>query len=55
MVDATTRSSLMRRTLEDAYNLLDDMTLNAFSWQSKRQLRKPAKVHIINSQAALAA
>ena len=31
MVDATAEESLMRRTPEDAYGLLDDMALNAFS------------------------
>ena len=45
----------MRRTPKDAYDLLDDMALNAFGWQSEGQLRKPAKIHNIDSQAALAA
>ena len=31
MVDATVGGSLMRRTPENAYGLLDDMALNAFS------------------------
>ena len=31
MVDATTGGSIMRRTPEDTYGLLDDMAFNAFS------------------------
>ena len=31
MVDATTGGSLMRRTPDDAYQLLDDMANNAFN------------------------
>ena len=37
MVDATIRGSLMRKMLEGAYGLLDDMALNAFSWNFDRQ------------------
>ena len=55
MVDATTRGSLMRRTPEDAYGLLDDMALNAFSWNTDRTARKLAGIHSISTQAALAA
>ena len=32
MVNATVGRSLMRRTPKYAYELLDDMALNAFSW-----------------------
>ena len=55
MVDATAGRSLMRKTPEDAYGLLDDMALNAFSWNTDRSLRKPSGVHSISIQAALAA
>ena len=55
MVDATVRESLMRRTLDDAYDLLEDMSLNAFNWQSERSMRKPARVHSIDSYSSLAA
>ena len=55
MVDATAGGSLMRRTLEDAYGLLDDMALNAFSWNTDRTARKPEGIHSISTQAALAA
>ena len=55
MVDATARGSLMRRTLEDDYGLLDDMALNAFSWNTDRTARKPSRIHSISTQAALAA
>ena len=55
MVDATAGGSLMRRTPEDAYGLLDDMALNAFSWNFDRSSRRPLGVHSISTQAALAA
>ena len=55
MVDATAWESLMRRTPEVAYGLLDDMTLNAFSWNTDRSTRKPSTIHSISTQAALAA
>ena len=55
MVDATAEGSLMRKTPEDAYVLLDDMALNAFSWNSDRSSRRPPGVHSISTQAALAA
>ena len=55
MVDATTGGSLMRRTLEYAYGLLDDIALNAFSWNTDRTVRKPVGIHSISTQAALAA
>ena len=55
MVDATTGESLMRKTPEDAYGLLDDMALNAFSWNTNRTARKPSGIHSISTQDALAA
>ena len=45
----------MRMTPEDAYELLDDMALNAFSWNTDRTARKPTGVHSISTQVALAA
>ena len=55
MVDATAGGSLMKRTPEDAYGLLDNMALNAFSWNTDRTTRKLAGIHSISTQAALAA
>ena len=55
MLDATARGSLMRRTPEDAYGLLEDMALNAFSWNTNRSIRKPSGIHSISTQAALTA
>ena len=55
MVDATAGGSLMRRTPEDAYGLLDDMALNAFSWNTDKSTRKPSRIHSISTQATLAA
>ena len=54
MVDVTVRESLMKKTPEDAYGLLDDMALNAFSWNFDRSARKPSGIHIISTQATLA-
>ena len=45
----------MRRTPKDAYGFLDDMALNAFSWNSDRSSRRPPGIHSISTQAALAA
>ena len=36
MLDATADGSLMKRTPDEAYQLLDDMALNAFNQQSER-------------------
>ena len=55
MVDATAGGSLMRRTPEDAYGLLHEMALNAFSWNSDRSSRRPPGVHSISTQEALVA
>ena len=55
MVDATAGGSLMRKTPEDAYGLLDDMALNAFSWNTNRRAKKPSGIHSISTQATLAA
>ena len=45
----------MRRTPKDAYGLLDDMALNAFSWNTDKTTKKPSGIHNISTQAALAA
>ena len=55
MVDATVGGSLMRKKPGDAYGLLDDMALNAFSWNTNKSSRKRFGVHNISIQAALAA
>ena len=39
MIDATIGGSLMRRTPDDAYQLLDDMANNAFNWQLERSTK----------------
>ena len=52
MVNATAWGSLMRRIPKDAYRLLDDMTLDAFSWNSDRLARRPFWVYSLNTQAA---
>ena len=36
MIDAIVGRSLMRKTLDDTYQLLDDMANNAFNWQLER-------------------
>ena len=55
MVDATAGGSLMRRTPEDAYQLLDDMANNAFNWQSERSTRKSAGIHSIDTLSSMSA
>ena len=55
MVDATAGGSLMRMTPDDAYQLLDDMANNAFSWQSKWSTKKSAGIHNIDTLSSLLA
>ena len=55
MVSATAGGSLMRRTLEKAYDMLEDMALNAFNWKSKRLVKRPVGVHSIDSFSSLSA
>ena len=55
MVDAIVGGSLMRRTLKDVYELLNDMALNAFSWNSERSARKLFGIHSISTQVVLSA
>ena len=45
----------MRRTPDEACDLLEDMALNAFNWQSERSIRRPIGVHSIDSYSSLAA
>ena len=45
----------MRRTTNNAYDLLEDMALNAFNWESKRFVRKSTRVNNIDSYSALVA
>ena len=53
MVDAIVGGSLMKKTSDDAYQLLDDMANNAFNWQSERSIRKTAGNHSIDTLFAL--
>ena len=53
MVDATASESLIKRTPEETYQLLDDMTLNAFNWQLERSNRKPVEIHSIDTLSSL--
>ena len=55
MVDATVGGSLMRKTSNDAYQLLDDMANNAFNWKSERANRKPVGIHNIDTLSSLSA
>ena len=45
----------MRRTLDDAYQLLDEMANNAFNWQAERVNRKLAGIHSIDTLSSLSA
>ena len=55
MVDATVGGSLMRKIPENTYGLLDDMALNAFSWNFNKSAKRPSMIHSISTQAVLAA
>ena len=55
MVDATAGGSLMRKTPDDSYQLLDDMANNAFNWQSERSNRKSNGIHNIDTFFSLSA
>ena len=41
-IDATARGTLMSKTEDEAYNLIDEMTLNNFQWSTK--LTQPRRV-----------
>ena len=55
MVNATIGRSLIKMTPNEVYQLLNDMTLNAFNWQSERSTRKPVGIHIIDTFSSLSA
>ena len=55
MVDAIVGGSLIRRTPDDAYQLLDDMANHAFNWKSKRSTRKTVGIHNIDTLSTLSA
>ena len=55
MVDATTRGSLIKRTLDEAYQLLNDMPSNAFNQQLEGSNRKPAGIHSIDALSSFSA
>ena len=55
MVDAIAGGSLMKRTPDEAYQLVDDMALNAFNWKSEMSTRKPTGIHSIDTLFSLSA
>jgi len=36
MIDAVTRGTLMSKTKEEAYHLIEEMTLNNYQWSNER-------------------
>ena len=42
LVDAAAGGSLMGKSLDDAYNLLEEMAANAYQWPSERNISKKA-------------
>ena len=50
MIDAAAGGTLMRKTLEKAYELLEEMVLNVYQWQLERPAaRKTSGVHNIDT------
>nr|XP_048319557.1 uncharacterized protein LOC125418899 [Ziziphus jujuba var. spinosa] len=49
IVDSTTCGSLMAKTVDEAYALLEEMASSSFSWPIERQMgRRPIDVHEVN-------
>lgn len=56
MVDAAAGGTIMRKTPEEAYELLEEMASNSYQWPVERQqLRRAAGVHEVDAITALAA
>ena len=54
MIDAATRRSLNSKTSEAAYNLIEEMAMNSYQWQSDRsQLGMVVRVHGLDYVIAL--
>ena len=53
MVDAAAGDTLMRKTSKNAYQLLEEMTLNAYQWQSKRPIKRIQRINNIDTISAL--
>nr|XP_010914858.1 uncharacterized protein LOC105040154 [Elaeis guineensis] len=53
-IDTTAGGSLMGKSLDEAYDLLDEMANNNYQWPNERNMaRRPAGVHEINAIIAL--
>ena len=56
MLDAAAGGTLMRKTPEEAYDLLEEMALNSYQWQTERGVVKKASgVHNVDTYTALSA
>ena len=53
-IDAAAGGSLMRKSLDEAYDLLEEMANNNYQWPNERNMaRRPAGVHEIDAITAL--
>ncbi|XP_052204046.1 uncharacterized protein LOC127809323 [Diospyros lotus] len=56
MIDAAARGTIMRKTPDEAYELLDEMTSNSYQWQADRlPMRRPTVGHEVSNISALSA
>ena len=53
MIDAAAGGTLMRKTLEKAYELLEEMVLNVYQWQSNWPKKRIHGIHSIDVISAL--
>ena len=54
MIDVAAIGTLMRKTSKEAYELLEEMALNVYQWQSKRSTtRRISRVHSIDTISTL--
>lgn len=56
MIDAAAGGTLMRKTPEEAYELLEEMATNSYEWQAERYIpSRTAGVHQVHNFTAIAA
>jgi len=54
IIDAAAGGALMGKESDEAYELLEEMALNDYQWQSDRTMpRKAARVHEIDAISAI--
>jgi hypothetical protein len=55
MIDAATGGSLMAKTKDDAYALLDEIASNSYQWGSERASTKKAGIYEVEALTAIQA